>query len=367
MCHKLYLPPVQGGLGLIKIANYITALQCAWIKRTGEHWCDNWRYDIKKACYGNPLIANESTFSQLQNPILYNICSSFGKFSAEFCKKDQNYKKALVFNNKMFKRGRNDNGILDKNFFGNRRSFEDLLKIARLTFGDFFVRGRPKTLHQLNYDTGIEFDLNCYMRLHAAFQFYLDSRRNDEPTPEQSISFFMKTFTKGSRPYRRILENFINGKETLAQNISVATFFGLLDTGILNETLLKHCWGMWNNTYFINTQREFLYKYFNNILGLNARVSKFIVGYSAECTFCVASKEPLPINSEGFIHLFFECPHGSKYRNMAERDFFPEILAQSEENKKFFGCWAWYRMVWNSNAIVLFKALFFHLTTLYGK
>jgi hypothetical protein len=115
----------------------------------------------------------------------------------------------------------------------------------------------------------------------------------------------MKTFTKGSRPYRRILENFINSKETLAQNNSVATFFGLLGTGILNETLLKHCWGMWNNTYFINTQREFLYKYFNNILGLNARVSKFIVGYSAECTFCVASKEPLPINSEGFIHLFF--------------------------------------------------------------
>jgi hypothetical protein len=304
--------------------------------KRGEHWCDNWRYDIKKACYGNPLIANDSTFSQPNNPILYNLCSSFGKFSAEFCKKDWNYKKALVFNNKMFKRGRNDTGILDKNFFGNRRTFEDLQKIARLTFGDFFVRGRPKTLHQLNFDTGIEFDLNCYMRLHTAFQFYQDSRRDDEPTPEQSISFFMKTFTKGSRPYRRILEYFINSKETLTQNNSVATFFGLLGTGILNETLLKHCWSMWNNTYFINTQREFLYKYFNNILGLNARVSKFIVGHPAECTFCVASKEPLPINSEGFIHLFFECPHGSKYRNMAEREFFPEILALSEENKKIF-------------------------------
>jgi hypothetical protein len=146
----------------------------------------------------------------------------------------------------------------------------------------------------------------------------------------------MKTFTKGSRPYRRILENFLNSKETLPQNNSVATFFGLLGTEILNETILKHCWGMWNNTYFINTQREFLYKYFNNILGLNARVSKFIAGYSAECTFCVASKEPLPINSEGFLHLFFECPYGSKYRNMAEREFFPEIVARSEENKKVF-------------------------------
>jgi hypothetical protein len=96
------------------------------------------------------------------------------------------------------------------------------------------------------------------MRLHEAFQFYLDSRRNDEPAPEQSSAFFMKTFTKGSRPYRRILENFLNSKETLAQNNSVVTFFGLLGNEILNETILKHCWGMWNNTYFINTQREFI-------------------------------------------------------------------------------------------------------------
>ncbi len=84
----------------------------------------------------------------------------------------------------MFKRGRNDNGILDENFFGNRRTFEELQKIARLVLDDFFVRGRPKTLHQLNLDTGIEFDLNFYMRLHEALQFYIDSRRNDEPAPE---------------------------------------------------------------------------------------------------------------------------------------------------------------------------------------
>jgi hypothetical protein len=89
----------------------------------------------------------------------------------------------------MFKRGRNDNGILDENFFGNYRTSEELQKIAKLGFDDFFVRGRPKTLHQLNLDTGIEFDLNCYMRLHEALQFYIDSRRNDEPAPEQSLAF----------------------------------------------------------------------------------------------------------------------------------------------------------------------------------
>jgi hypothetical protein len=80
------------------------------------------------------LIANENTFSQASNPILFNICSSFGKFAAEFYKKDRNYKRALIFKNKMFKRGRNDNGILDENFFGNYRTFEESPSLDSMIF-----------------------------------------------------------------------------------------------------------------------------------------------------------------------------------------------------------------------------------------
>ncbi len=93
---------------------------------------------------------------------------------------------------------------------------------------------------------------------------------------------------------------------------------------------------MWNNTFFFNIQREFLFKYFNNILGINARVSKFVAGHPSECTFCTASREPLPINTEGFIHLFFECPHSEKYRSMAETEFFPELSRENTLNKKIF-------------------------------
>jgi hypothetical protein len=45
---KLYTPLSEGGLGLIKINDYITALQCSWVKRLTQHWGDNWRYDLKK-------------------------------------------------------------------------------------------------------------------------------------------------------------------------------------------------------------------------------------------------------------------------------------------------------------------------------
>jgi hypothetical protein len=60
---KLYTPLSEGGLGLIKINDYITALQCSWVKRLTQHWGDNCRYDFKKKCYGNPLIADKFTFT----------------------------------------------------------------------------------------------------------------------------------------------------------------------------------------------------------------------------------------------------------------------------------------------------------------
>ncbi len=41
---KLYLPPNIGGLGLIKLSDFVTALQCSWVKRVTQHWGDNWRF-----------------------------------------------------------------------------------------------------------------------------------------------------------------------------------------------------------------------------------------------------------------------------------------------------------------------------------
>jgi hypothetical protein len=187
---KLYLSPGTGGLGLINVKNYVKALQCSWIKRVSQHWCDNWRYDIKKASYGNPLICNNRFFNRQDNPALYNICESFGSFCNEFYKKDRNFQKALILKNPIFKRGGGDDGILDENFFGRIYTFDDFKKIACITFEDFFINGRQKTLDMLCDDTGVNFNLVTYMRIHESLQFYKNSRGNVEPAPEQSVKFF---------------------------------------------------------------------------------------------------------------------------------------------------------------------------------
>jgi hypothetical protein len=47
---RLYQKTNKGGLGLIKVENYITALQCSWIKRCSMRINDTWRWNLGLAC-----------------------------------------------------------------------------------------------------------------------------------------------------------------------------------------------------------------------------------------------------------------------------------------------------------------------------
>jgi hypothetical protein len=333
---KLYLPTCEGGLGLIDLKAYIIAIQSSWIKRITQHWCDMWRFDIKNKCYGNPFLADEFTFRQETNPALHNICKSFGKFKSEFYRKDQNYTKAFILKNQMFKRGRNDNGILCENFFGRQNSYEFFKKISELKFEDFFERGRARSLDNFNNSQNLEISLVTYMRLHGAFQFYVDTRRRILPAPSVSLNFYMKTFQKGSRPLRNVMMHFDLKKADIAKVNTVVSFFEIIELQMLPPEHLKMVWGMWGNSSFGNRCREFIFKFYNNILGLNSRVAKFVQNHPSECTLCTVGKEPLPIMAETFSHVFFSCQYTEKYRVEMQNYYFPELDNLNDAQKKLF-------------------------------
>jgi hypothetical protein len=191
---RLYLPSREGGLGLINLRDYIISLQCAWIKRVTQHWRDNWRYDVKRKCYGNPLVAGAATFGPRENPILYNICNSFEMFRNKFTSIEENYKKALIFRNPLFRRGRDDGRMLHEGFFGN--NFEELKKIAKLKFEDFFVRRAAKSLDEINREFHVNFTLVTYMRLHEALQFAKNKFEKDTSGTTKSLDFFLNLLKK---------------------------------------------------------------------------------------------------------------------------------------------------------------------------
>jgi len=333
---KLYLPVNEGGLGLINLKDYITALQCSWVKRVTQHWCDNWRYDIMEKCYGNPCLINGNTFNDTENPILSNIGKSFGKFKNEYYKKDKNYLKAFIFKNPMFQRSRDDNGILDEVFFGRNTGYDEFCKIAKIKFEDLFVRGGPKSLFETNREFGINLSLVTYMRLHEALEFYKNKKSNEVAGPAVSIKFFMKTFTRGSKPFRRILCFNEFNKHKIERVHTVMSFFEITGLPVPDPSYLKKCWGFWNKSYLGNKCREFLFKFYNNILGTNDRVAKFVQGRNPECTLCEINNEPRPRQAESFYHVFFACPHSSKIQDAVEKKFFPELNNVDAVKKKTF-------------------------------
>ncbi len=50
---RLYTKPRDGGLGLINLSAYVTALQCSWVKRCTVRINDVWRWRLASACNFN--------------------------------------------------------------------------------------------------------------------------------------------------------------------------------------------------------------------------------------------------------------------------------------------------------------------------
>ena len=105
-----------------------------------------------------------------------------------------------------------------------------------------------------------------------------------------------------------------------------------------------HLLSSWNNTMLNNKIRTFLFKFYNNILGLNSRVAKFNNVIDPSCTFCTANKL-FPAEKESFSHLFYNCPTTNKLlltflarfftiNSLTATEFFASKINEKEDDNK---------------------------------
>jgi hypothetical protein len=117
---------------------------------------------------------------------------------------------------------------------------------------------------------------------------------------------FLSSFKKGSRKFRKIL-----GYEKKAYDLSkltqVTSFACITNTTVPRIERLKNLYSVWGRGYLNNDLRVFLFKYYNNILGLGNRIAHFVQNVDARCTFCVLENRADPV-PESFEHIFFSCP-----------------------------------------------------------
>jgi hypothetical protein len=151
-------------LVVINVDTYLVGLHVAWVKKAATMCIDNWCVDVRTLTYGNPYILGPALHGIQLSPGLKTLGDDFERFSYAFSNLDSNYKKAFIFNNKLF--ARQDGRMLTTAIFQQNIPFLDMEKVAKLKYCDIFQDNGPYSLEELCAGTGINFSLVTYMRLH---------------------------------------------------------------------------------------------------------------------------------------------------------------------------------------------------------
>jgi hypothetical protein len=294
----------KGGLSMIDLNEFLVGLQSNWVKRTFNSTIDGWRTDINERCRGNVLITCPQLLDKNEHPTLFNIGTSFYEFKKRFYELNDNFMQSYVIGNPLLVVSRQEKAIFDTSVFNFNNN------IVGLKICNFFnFDGSVKNANLISDITDTVLLDDDYGKFRSAL---LDSRylaeKNSVKTdaPGLGLDEFITRFKKGSRPFRKVLGRGLDAKIKCKNKSNIKTFFRLIGIDVIDENELKKLNKQWGYNLLQNKTREFAFKFLNNILGLNTRVSHFNRTVSRECTFCVL-KNVNNAPDECFLHLFFEC------------------------------------------------------------
>ena len=149
-----------------------------------------------------------------------------------------------------------------------------------------------------------------------------------------SMGMFFGSFKKGSKNCRNVLLKKNIHMVDITRGENILKFFDLISLPIPDKQEVENVSAFWSITALPNKFREFLFKFFNNRLGLNVRTVHF-GGETHFCTFCLLENSPLM--DESFDHLFYSCHTVKLIHERIEST----VLGIAESDNK--------KMVWISN------------------
>jgi hypothetical protein len=343
---RLYTKPSEGGLGLINLSAYVAALQCSWVKRCSVRINDVWRWRLASACNFSLDLLRKNMFDENTEPVLFNIANSFEQFQWKFWQLNENFLMAPLVDNKFFLRAAPERrapvrGCVDRNLLGpefyaaNKESLQSL-RMNCLVRGNGIV-----TLENLRRTTGLNFSNNAYLNLVTAANFAKTKYGNKENSNGTCIPLllFLQRIKKGSKKFRVRL---FDGKNTegIDKLQVVTTFFRLIDSPVPANNELSILYGSWNFSFFPNRLRTFCFKFYNNSLGVGARIAARYrtMGQMVNdrCTFCLKAGSPVPAR-EDFIHVFYDCPHIANTVRLITDELFP-VNNDANVRRKMYMC-----------------------------
>ena len=323
---RLYRKPQDGGLGLFNLKLFITALQCTWIKRTFICCNDNWKFDLLQS-----IDFNIEYIYRIKEPLdvgstIIGILSCFRGFYNSFTKIHHNFRKVYIFENDLFGYGRNLQLKFDGEFFGQEIMANLGEKIKQLNWNDIVHENVLLSMVDLN-NMGL---VITHEQRACLAQGWENAKRKfgRGDLVQKNITEFLQSFKKGSKKFREILTE--GEKHGNVKNLQqYKTYKKLIGVDNIPENRLNGMHKMWTVHFLSAKTKDFLFKFYNNLLGTNQRVHKFNKTICPSCTFCSLERNfPAPL--ETFTHIFYDCPTVQKLLK-AFFDTFFNIAAPTSE------------------------------------
>jgi hypothetical protein len=338
---RLYTKPKAGGIGLIRLSTYLTALQCSWVKRCSITINDSLRWTMAVSCdFCFDNLRTDSVDSNL-HPVIGTIIDSFCKLKVYFLNKHDNYLQALLVDNRMFLRaepGRRApvRGVVDRNLLGADFYDNNKERLRTLRMNCLIRGGRVVDYNSLCRNSALNFPPAAYLNLVTAANFAIKKYGNKQDSNGTSLptSWIFTKVKKGSKKFRLQLENKSDACDTVVGLRVVATFFELIECPVPDKYGISLVYSSWSWHFLSNRIRTFCFQFYNNSLGTNTRIAARYrnrnVALSDRCIFCVKSGSANPMR-ETFIHIFYDCPQIASVRNRVFSTYFPPIANDHEK------------------------------------
>jgi hypothetical protein len=238
--------------------------------------------------------------------------------------------------------------LFNENAFEHEPHYTDTFDTVLVE--DLIINFRIMTKPEIEQMLGVQIGLNTYnilfrslselpaVREWAAAGYGAGIARVAAPAPANSTPLKVRTILtkpkKGSRLYRNFLTKIKMPKKPVNLNI-FRKFCKLTDTNLLPNPIVKNFNIRWNTFGASNKLREFAFKFCNNILGINSRVSHFNRFVNDACTFCTINGH-FPAPRESFKHVFYDCPESQHTIAEFENKYLAALNLHNEEQRTLF-------------------------------
>jgi hypothetical protein len=239
-------------------------------------------------------------------------------------------------------------------------------KLACTSFEKFFNNDGIMTRVEMRVVLGIDLTISGYADLCKSLNLYVNRIRVNQLNNGTSVSFQEEygTLKKPGKKLRKLLMARHHKPFNSEEQPTTRTFLNL--TGLAYPNLKSYgiCTSLWNRNGLSNRFKTFLFRFYNNILGLNTRLSHFVPNISRKCTFCEITSGQQSVD-ESFLHIFFAANmYGDGIQTLLENTS-PILTIQISLVKKKCGFSAYFLMQMKSNFFLLFP--FFAFNFVYGK